>query len=720
MVRSLLRVALIAMVASFGLAPPVLLIGGGVASAIPGGSITGCPGALSGTAPNQTYTLSGPCATTAPLTIDPGITTLNGNGQIISASDTPVNQWNGGIVEIPAGQTVAISNLTVSGPATGFSMSTLANNVLYGIWFMGASGSVSGVTVEHIWAQPNPGGTPLAGKGIRADGPGAVTISHTTVTDYAKNGMDARQSMTMDVSGSTIGPPHNEEGFIAPNGMVYLGGASGLVTGNTIFGEGDEGPGVGGSTDGDGILLLGATNVTITHNILTGDPSTPGTDIGITVSGGIDFGGPSTGIVISNNTIGRSAPDVPDPFGIGVLVCSSDSTVVAALCDLEAGEDAGISSATLTCNTFSNNWNTNILGALQIGCTSLPPGTVCQSYTAQMPAVQGGTVHPSQIGNPPFTWSTPGPLPPGLTLATDGAITGTPTSAGTFPFTATVVDSSSPPLSASQDQSITVSPGSCAQPPPPSPPPDYRLVGSDGGVFVFGDSPFDGSLPGVPEYSKPIVGAAVTTTGNGYWLVGNDGSLFAFGDANFFGGLFGQPLNAPIVGIASPNNGGYWMAGADGSVFAFGDAPFLGSLVGTPLGAPIAGIASTPDGKGYWLVGADGGIFAFGDASFFGSLPSSDIVSASSIVGMCPTHDGKGYWLVAANGGVFAFGDAGFFGSAANLTLAAPIVGIVGSPDDGGYWLMGADGGVFAFGDAPFLGSMVSLPHIGPITSAIS
>jgi hypothetical protein len=660
--------------------------------------------------------LTASCDTTVPINVPAGITTFNGGGFTISASDTELNQWNGGIVQIQSGQTVAVSNLTVSGPATGFSISTNSANVVYGIWFMGASGSVSGVTVEHIWVQPNPQApSPQRGTAIRADGPGAVTITNTKVSDYSKNGMDARSGMTMDVSGSVIGPPHNLQGFIAPNGLVYLL-ASGTVTGNTIFGQGDEftgGPDV--PTDGDAVLLYAATNVTITKNTLTSDPSSPGTDLGITVIGDTDTG-ESTGIVISFNQIGRAAPDAPDPLGIGVLVCSSDSTDVAAVCDAAAGGDAGISSATLICNTFSSNWNTNILGALQIGCTPLLSGTVCQSYTAQMPAVQGGTVHPGQIGNPPFTWSTPGPLPPGLTLASDGAITGTPTSAGTFPFTATVVDSSSPPLSASQDQSITISPGSCVQPPPP----DYRLVGSDGGVFVFGDSPFDGSEPGVPETSKPIVGAAVTTTSNGYWLVGTDGSLFAFGDANFFGCLFGQPLNAPIVGIAAPDNGGYWMAGADGSVFSFGDAPFLGSMVGTPLAAPIVGIASTPDGKGYWLVGADGGIFAFGDAAFFGSLPSSGIISAAPIVGMAPTHDGQGYWLVAANGGVFAFGDAGFFGSAANLTLAAPIVGIVGSPDDAGYWLMGADGGVFAFGDAPFLGSMVSLPHTGPITSAIS
>jgi hypothetical protein len=631
------------------------------------------------------------------------ITTVNGNGFTISASDIdvpPIPQFNGAILtNAGPGQTMNIENLTVSGPTTGFQVCTNSGNVLYGIYFNDATGSVgNNVTVEHIWQQPNLSLAPScnAGTAIRVQNlaaAGTVTITNTTVVDYQKNGIDGRGSTTtMDVSGSTIGPPNNQEGLIAANGLVYVSGATGTAMNNTIFGSGDQqlpGP-PGGGTDATAVLLSGATNVTITHNIITGAK----VDIGVAVAGD------STGNVISFNQIGRTSPDVPDPTGHGIDVFTPDG-----------------SSATPICNTFTM-WNINIVGAEQIACTSLPPGTECQAYSATTPTVDSGmnwnVAGDTIIDATPFTWTVDsGTLPPGLSLSSGGAFTGIPTAAGAFNFTLKLVDSTG--LTATQAQTITIAPGSCTVPVAP----DYRLVGQDGGVFVFGDSSFDGSLPGVPEYSKPIVGAAVTSTGNGYWMVGNDGSLFAFGDANFFGGLFGQPLTAPIVGMASPNDGGYWMAGADGSVYAFGDAPFLGSLFGTPLAAPIVGIASTPDGNGYWLVGADGGIFAFGDAGFFGSLPSSGIAPATPVVGMSPTHDGMGYWLVAADGGVFAFGDAGFFGSATNLPLAAPIVGIVGSPDDGGYWLMGADGGVFAYGDAPFLGSMVSLPHIGPITSAI-
>ena len=52
---------------------------------------------------------------------------------------------------------------------------------------------------------------------------------------------------------------------------------------------------------------------------------------------------------------------------------------------------------------------------------------------------------------------------------------------------------------------------------------------------------------------KPaIVGMAATPRGKGYWLVGSDGGVFAFGDApKDLGTLAGVHLNASIVGIGS-------------------------------------------------------------------------------------------------------------------------------------------------------------------------
>jgi hypothetical protein len=167
----------------------------------------------------------------------------------------------------------------------------------------------------------------------------------------------------------------------------------------------------------------------------------------------------------------------------------------------------------------------------------------------------------------------------------------------------------------------------------------YWLVASDGGVFSFGDAPFYGSMGGT-ALNRPIVGITSTPSGKGYWLVASDGGVFAFGDAQFEGSVGGQPLNAPMVGMASTSylqtgqvdaaGTGYYLVAADGGVFAFGNAQFDGSMGSQPLNAPIVGMASTsypasfyyallPAASGYYLVGADGGVFSFGNAPFYGS-----------------------------------------------------------------------------------------------------
>jgi peptidase C39-like protein len=246
----------------------------------------------------------------------------------------------------------------------------------------------------------------------------------------------------------------------------------------------------------------------------------------------------------------------------------------------------------------------------------------------------------------------------------------------------------------------------------------YREVGTDGGVFAFGDAGFYGSMAG-QGLSQPIVGIASTPDDKGYWEVGADGGVFAFGDAGFYGSMAGQHLGGTIAGIvATPDGKGYWEVGSDGGVFAFGDAGFYGSMAGQGLSQPVVGIASTPDGTGYWEVGADGGVFAFGDAGFYGSMAGQGL--SQPIVGIASSPDGHGYWEVGADGGVFAFGDAGFYGSMAGQSLGGTITGIASSPDGHGYWEVGADGGVFAFGDAGFYGSMAGQSLGGTITGIAS
>lgn len=88
---------------------------------------------------------------------------------------------------------------------------------------------------------------------------------------------------------------------------------------------------------------------------------------------------------------------------------------------------------------------------LVLTTTSLPSGFVGTTYSVGISAT-GGT--------PPYSWSSSGSLPPGLSLsASAGVISGTPSTAGVYPFSITVKDSTG--ASASQLLTLTVTgPGS--------------------------------------------------------------------------------------------------------------------------------------------------------------------------------------------------------------------------------------------------------------------
>jgi hypothetical protein len=126
-----------------------------------------------------------------------------------------------------------------------------------------------------------------------------------------------------------------------------------------------------------------------------------------------------------------------------------------------------------------------------------------------------------------------------------------------------------------------------------SPAPLYEVTSGGAVDSLLAGTPTYGSMDGV-HLNAPIVGIAVTPDGAGYWLVGSDGGIFAFGDAAFYGSMGGLHLNQPIVGIASTSDGkGYWEVAADGGIFSFGDAAFYGSTGAMHLNSSIVGMAAS-------------------------------------------------------------------------------------------------------------------------------
>ncbi|HET6965938.1 MAG TPA: hypothetical protein VFH58_14280 [Acidimicrobiales bacterium] len=199
----------------------------------------------------------------------------------------------------------------------------------------------------------------------------------------------------------------------------------------------------------------------------------------------------------------------------------------------------------------------------------------------------------------------------------------------------------------------------------------YWMVAYDGGVFTFGDArpqPQNGSANGPvslggQKLAAPIWAMAPTKSGHGYLLVGTDGGVFTFGDARFYGSAAGFRPSTPVVAIAiTPDGGGYWLATANGTVFAFGDAQGAHQGTQPPGAAPIVAMAAdTATAQGYWLVDANGVVLPFGGAPALGGLQGS---AHPPIRGIASTPDGIGYWLVDANGTIYPFGSAPAGGSA--------------------------------------------------------
>jgi hypothetical protein len=248
------------------------------------------------------------------------------------------------------------------------------------------------------------------------------------------------------------------------------------------------------------------------------------------------------------------------------------------------------------------------------------------------------------------------------------------------------------------------------------------VITQTGQVYaVAGASNFGG--PVSLAMAKPLVGAASTPTGRGYWMVGGDGGIFSYGDAQFYGSAGGLKLNQPVIGMTSTASGkGYWLVAADGGIFTFGDARFFGSTGSMKLNAPVVGMAPTPSGNGYWMVAEDGGIFSFGDARFYGSTGS--IRLNKPVNGMAATGAGAGYWLVASDGGIFSFGDAPFYGSAGSITVPSPVVRMTATSDGRGYWLATQGGTVYAYGNARYLANTgvvnTTSPVVGLVTTVAS
>lgn len=311
-------------------------------------------------------------------------------------------------------------------------------------------------------------------------------------------------------------------------------------------------------------------------------------------------------------------------------------------------------------DVFDDAWLlTNASGPMVVTSNTLSNGSVGLPYSAN-PSVRSG--------NTPYTWSvSTGSLPAGLTLnASTGAITGTPSSAGSFAFGLQVTDSSSPQQISIQNYAVTVS-GSTAPNfqqyaiPTSDSAPSAIAPGPDGALWfteMQGNNIGRISLSGViTEYAIPT--SASEPEGI---VAGPDGALWftefqgdQIGRITTTGGISEYPVGMtdPPTGITSGPDGALWFA--EQNTFNFGRISTLGTA--TQFGLPVTQYY-TPYNVVNTAAGPDGALwFTDYGNNEIGQITTSGVVTEFAIptpnsapTGIAAGPDGALWFTEAASG----------------------------------------------------------------------
>jgi hypothetical protein len=662
-------------------------------------------------------------------------TTFSASSQLATLSAT-VTSGAGTVNEGTVTFTVEQGMTVIGTPTTSGTVTNGAASVSYTL----PAGTPAGTyTIDAVY---NPGadftGSSDATHTLTVAPP--VTLSPATLPGTTIN---TPYNQTITVSGGTTpvalvvsNITNAIPGLVIPasgTGMLVLSGTP-TATGTETF--------TVTATDAVGATGSQSYSITVAPPVMLSPATLPGTTINTPYNQTITVSGGTTPVALVVSNVTNAIPGLVIPAsGTGMLVLSGTPTATGT-------ETFTVTATDAVGATASQSYSITVAsgGGGGGGGGGSPTPT---SFTITVNGSSSATITEGQtatLGDPGLPSTATGTVTFvsgstvlcsfSLSVTTSSCLTSPSLGAGTYPITANFVDTDGNFANSTSTNSVTltVNPTPPVTPPtppitpptppitPPTPPPTtpggYDLVGSDGGVFVFGNpTGFFGSLPGIGVHVTNIVGMVPTGDDLGYFLVGSDGGVFAFGDAPFEGSLPGIGVHVgDIVGIIpTQDDKGYFLVGKDGGVFAFGDAPYEGSLPGMgTVVSNIVGIAATPSDQGYWVVGSDGHVYAFGNATNYGS-------ATGPVTAIAATPDGGGYWLTGPDGGVFGFVDAGYFGSLPGLGIhVTNIVSMVPSSDGKGYLLIGGDGGMFAFGDATFLGSLPGLGvHVTNIVGAV-
>jgi hypothetical protein len=331
---------------------------------------------------------------------------------------------------------------------------------------------VSGGTAPYTWtisAGSLPAGLTLSSTGTITGTPTTAGTSSFTVKVTDSANLSSTQPLQIVISPAPTPPtitttslPGGTAGTVYPQQTLGASGgttpytwsisAGSLPAGLTLSSTGTiTGTPTTAGTSNFTAKVTDSANLSASQplQIVIGTAAAPPTITTTALPGG------TAGTVYPQQTLGASGGTAPYTWSITAGSLPAGLTMSTGGVITGTPTTAGTSNFTVQVTDAANLSSTQQLQIVistaatppTVTTTSLPSGTAGTSYPQQTLGVTGGTG--------PYTWSvSAGALPAGLTLATSGALTGTPTTAGTYNFTAKVTDSAN--LSGTQPLQIVI------------------------------------------------------------------------------------------------------------------------------------------------------------------------------------------------------------------------------------------------------------------------
>jgi uncharacterized repeat protein (TIGR03803 family) len=311
-------------------------------------------------------------------------------------------------------------------------------------------------------------------------------------------------------------------------------------------------------------------------------------------------------------------------------------------------------------NITNRQFSISISNAVQIITTSLPDGTNYLNYSLQLQATAGVPFG----GTSPYSWSLasgPASLPPNLTLATNGLLSGALVASGTFDFTVEVADS----LNGIYNQPLELTIVSSTNSPLTT---LYSFSSGDGsspnGLVQGSDGNFYGTTEYGGAYTNPE-SEGRAGLGTVFKLTPPDilTTLYSFSDidgANPVAGLV-QGADGNFYGTTE-NGGAYEDRWGDtfGTVFKIttnGTFASLYSFSGSDGANPAAGLVPGADGNFYGTTEYGGVDYYLDDGTAFKISANGSFTSLVSFSG----RDG-----IDPEGGLLQSADGNFYGTTAD------------------------------------------------------